>query len=273
MPELISEITLGRRVGRLDANTIRLHEVAYDPYTELPPHAHARSSVSIILHGDCEDRVDGHVEKPGALTVMVKPAGRVHYTRCGPTGYHSVIMEVPRRLEAYLRSHTTLLTACHWAPSESAVALMLQLYSAARSGRTFPDRWIEAWVRSLQRVVVQKPTPDHHGPGRVADAMCIMRRDFRAPLSVSVIANELGIHPVHLARLFRAQTGATIKNHLRRLRVRYVANRLATVDAPVGRIAAEAGFADHAHLCRDFRRHTQMTPSEYRELAAAVVRR
>jgi AraC-like DNA-binding protein len=31
-------------------------------------------------------------------------------------------------------------------------------------------------------------------------------------------------------------------------------------------VALESGFADHAHMCRTFKRSTGMTPSGYRKL-------
>ena len=73
----------------------RLHEVAYPPGQTHAHHAHARSSISLILHGDGDDDVDGTTHRFDALTVIIKPAHAVHRTECGRRGVRSVSFEVP----------------------------------------------------------------------------------------------------------------------------------------------------------------------------------
>jgi AraC family transcriptional regulator len=81
---------------------------------------------------------------------------------------------------------------------------------------------------------------------------------------VSALADEAGVHPVHLARVFRRHYGQTVTEYLHQLRVLASAHQLALGDAPVARVAADAGFADHSHLCRIFGRAIGMSPTAYR---------
>jgi AraC-like DNA-binding protein len=71
-------------------------------------------------------------------------------------------------------------------------------------------------------------------------------------------------HPTHVARAFRREYGVTVAEYARRLRLDWAQAQLALEDAPLARIAIEAGFADQSHFTRAFRRHTGMTPGRYR---------
>jgi len=64
-------------------------------------------------------------------------------------------------------------------------------------------------------------------------------------------------------RAFRQAYGLAPSDYQRQLRVR-AARRLLARDVPPSVAAAEAGFADQAHLTRWFRRYYGVTPGAYR---------
>lgn len=85
---------------------------------------------------------------------------------------------------------------------------------------------------------------------------------------VRELARAAGVHPVSLARAFRRAYGVTVTEYARRLRVRAASDRIASTALPLARIACEAGFADQAHLTRELRRETGLTPGALRRAAA-----
>ena len=91
--------------------------------------------------------------------------------------------------------------------------------------------------------------------------------DATGDVSMSAIAAEVGVHPVHLARTFREHHGTTMSEYLRRLRVERARTQLAGTAKPLSQIALEAGFADQAHFTRVFRAHVGATPGAYRRSA------
>jgi AraC family transcriptional regulator len=87
---------------------------------------------------------------------------------------------------------------------------------------------------------------------------------FAEHLSMSELAAEVGVHPVHLARLFRKALHTTPGAYQRRLRADWVARELRTTDVPIPVLAARAGFTDQSHLGRVFRSITSESPASYR---------
>ena len=82
-----------------------------------------------------------------------------------------------------------------------------------------------AWLRSAEELLRE----------RIAD--CI---------GLSELADAVGVHPMHLARTFRARHGISVE-YGRRLRVAWAASEIARRDTPLALIAAQAA-ADQSHF-------------------------
>jgi AraC family transcriptional regulator len=89
-------------------------------------------------------------------------------------------------------------------------------------------------------------------------------RDAPEGVTLSALASAVGLHPVYVARAFRARYGCAVGEYARRLRIGRAARELADGTQPLAVIAAQAGFADQSHFSRVFRRHTGLSPSAYR---------
>jgi AraC family transcriptional regulator len=84
------------------------------------------------------------------------------------------------------------------------------------------------------------------------------------PLALSQIANEVGVNASHVARTFRKRYGCTMGDYMRRLRIERASHELEACETPISAIALRAGFFDQSHFSKVFRRHTGMSPAEYR---------
>ena len=86
-------------------------------------------------------------------------------------------------------------------------------------------------------------------------------------LRVGQLVEELGIGERTLQRLCARRIGIGPKWLIQRRRLQEVAERLADASAAgqpdLARVAADLGYADQAHLTRDFRTVTGLTPGEY----------
>ena len=89
-----------------------------------------------------------------------------------------------------------------------------------------------------------------------------------ARLGLASLASWLDCTPDHLGRAFREVSGSTFTAYRRRMRVRLVLERIAEGDADLARVAAEGGFADHAHMTRSIKAEYGATPVRLRELLA-----
>ena len=82
--------------------------------------------------------------------------------------------------------------------------------------------------------------------------------------SLTSLAAKLAVSTHHLSRIFSHATGRGIARHRIELRISAALQRLQAGEDNLARLAADLGFADHAHLTRTLHRHTDSTPSELR---------
>lgn len=83
--------------------------------------------------------------------------------------------------------------------------------------------------------------------------------------TVDELTKVAGVSVRPLQRLFREHVGASPKWVIRRNRLQEVALRIERGDAPnLADLAAELGYADQAHLTRDFKAATGRSPAQFR---------
>jgi AraC-like DNA-binding protein len=86
----------------------------------------------------------------------------------------------------------------------------------------------------------------------------------RSIVSVEALAEHAGLHKRILQRVFRANVGAPPKWAIRRHRLQEAAARIERgEDVGLARLAGELGYADQAHLARDFKSAVGKTPSDF----------
>jgi AraC family transcriptional regulator len=92
----------------------------------------------------------------------------------------------------------------------------------------------------------------------------LLHAHFTENPSLDEVAVAVGVHPAHLARMFRRHQGCSVGDYLRKLRLEQARRELLSPDTPLVEIAATAGYSDQSHFTAAFKRHTGMTPGEFR---------
>lgn len=88
-------------------------------------------------------------------------------------------------------------------------------------------------------------------------------RSSRGRCRVDELAHEVGLSPRHLRDLVRAELGATPKALARAFRFDHVVARLAAGERRLAALALEAGYADQAHLTREFTAMAGCSPTAW----------
>jgi AraC-like DNA-binding protein len=101
------------------------------------------------------------------------------------------------------------------------------------------------------------------------DVACEIDLRFDEPLSLAELVAQRGVSVFALCRAFRAAHGESIHRRQQRVRVRHALALALETSWGLADIAAECGFASHAHLTSTFRRLLGVTPSEARRKRAS----
>jgi AraC-like DNA-binding protein len=100
----------------------------------------------------------------------------------------------------------------------------------------------------------------------------VASRSYAGAVRVDSLARLAGVSSHHLTRLFRQQTGFSIRQYLRRIRVEVAKQLLVTTTKTLSVIAQQVGFSDSAHLSRAFAQETRSRPGRYRASIAGRLR-
>jgi len=102
----------------------------------------------------------------------------------------------------------------------------------------------------------------------------IVRTELSHPeLNVGYLAARLGCGPDHLNRVFRAESGSTLKAWITQERLRLAHELLTNRSMNVAEVGWACGFARPSYFIRVFRRHTRMTPGEWKLGQARLLHR
>ncbi|HEX8196565.1 MAG TPA: helix-turn-helix domain-containing protein [Pyrinomonadaceae bacterium] len=111
-------------------------------------------------------------------------------------------------------------------------------------------------------------TDQHYGSGlsnkNLAQILDLINSDLSADLSLTILAETVGLSEYHFLRLFKQSTGVTPHQYILRQRIERAKQLLLKTEMSVTEIAYFLGFASPAHFAQQFRRQTGVAPSELR---------
>ena len=140
--------------------------------------------------------------------------------------------------------------------------------------KPFHDGDLEQAVTALRKRIGGEERADSALPGLkrgdkskyVLEAMDYIGAHYQDPnISISAIAQDLGISEGHLSHTFKKETDYTLLNYLTRYRVHKAMELLRDCRVKVYEVAAQVGYRDITYFSATFKKVTGVTPSEYQD--------
>lgn len=230
-------------------------------------HAHAETTVSMILRGSILERAGTRIEIGRPFSIVVKPGDTEHADEFDDVATMTIQIAIDAATASELTVDDPSLGVWRWHHGSPAVRAFLDLAGLRRGS-----------INSYSDATVDNATADALGAlraiGRARGAPPKWLTAAREEIDdstlprVADIATRNSVHPVYFARSFRSYFGCSVTEYLRWRRIQRAAAAISTTIHTLSSIAAAAGYADHAHMCREFRRSTGMTPGEFRARTA-----
>lgn len=92
-----------------------------------------------------------------------------------------------------------------------------------------------------------------------------MDEHYRSGVSLGVLAQELGMSPSQLSKLFHEYVGENFSDYVNRLKGQKAKELLKGTDQRIYEIADYLGFSDAYYFSAWFKRTVGVSPTEYRE--------
>jgi AraC family transcriptional regulator len=240
----------------------------YQARTEMPPHQHDEPSLGLVVSGVFLEHIGKDERTYSRGTASFCPASMTHSQTFGPTGVRQIIFKPDSSCLEYLTDCKVRLDEAPHTHSASFRDLGDKLLGEMRQDDEFSAIACEGIMLEIVAIFGRKSAADSatiKPPSWLRQAREFMHENACCSLTMSQIARAAGRHEIHVAREFRRFFGCSAGTYLRGLRIEE-AERLLLLKRPVSisEIALSCGFASHSHLCREFKAHFGVTPSEYR---------
>jgi AraC family transcriptional regulator len=268
MQTLTGPATLGARLAQMNAGGFVLTETSHPSGQRLDWHRHERANLVVVLQGAFMEVCAGRTFECNPHSVLLKPPGELHADVFGARLTRCLIIEIePRRWPA-LEGMPCALERVEQMRGGTLHRLALRIAGELRSPDAASPLAIEGLVLEMLASALRlKAGKTEATPRWLDEARQYAGANFRKQLGLADVAQAVGVHPFHLARQFRRYCRCTVGEFIRRLRIDFACQQLATTGTPLVEIALAAGFSHQPHFCRVFKRQTGMTPTAYRDLS------
>ncbi len=98
---------------------------------------------------------------------------------------------------------------------------------------------------------------------RVEQVIFLLQQKLAEPFSLEALGRQVGCSPFYLSRTFSAQTGQTISQYLRRLRMERAAELLRRKELNVTEVMLEVGYSSPSHFSQTFHETFGCCPGLY----------
>jgi transcriptional regulator GlxA family with amidase domain len=142
---------------------------------------------------------------------------------------------------------------------------IVEEWFGSRIARAVENQFSPEIRRSFRAAAYQNEADSSHHDELVAQAQQWLQLHLSSPVSMTLLAKQLRLSPRTLNRRFKHATGMTPLSYLQSLRIAGAKDLLRHSNLSVGEIAWQQGIQDVSYFSQLFRRHSGMSPLQYRE--------
>ena len=113
-------------------------------------------------------------------------------------------------------------------------------------------------------VETEKENAGENTDGLAQRALSYIRQHFSDPISLTSVAEEIGVAPAYLSTVFHREIGTSYSRTLLRFRMEEAARQLTQTSQKVQQIAQNVGFFSAKHFTHVFREYYHLSPVEFR---------
>jgi AraC family transcriptional regulator len=271
--------------GSLYGETLRSHKVssfdlserAYPARFRTPKHSHKQALFCFVVQGDYTETYGGKTRECGQSALLFHPANETHAEHFHDSGGRSFIIEIAPEWLERVREYADVVDAPAEFHGGAHELLARRLYKEFTLMDGVSSLVIEGLMLEMIGETARHNAYNSRISANLAPQWLQQVRDhlharFTERLTLTELARDVGVHPVHLAQAFHKAYHCTVGDYVRQLRIEYARHELVASETPIIQIALAAGFCDQSHFTRTFKRIVGVAPSQYRESLRCTVR-
>jgi AraC family transcriptional regulator len=241
-----------------------------DPHRTVQRHSHDEAHFVFVLDGLYVSSAAGAAPVSAGPALIFNPAGTTHRDRFEARdrvmsgrfltlSIASDVVNVARREAGGIASRAVAVTS---PPAHVLARRAARACATAGGGGTLELESLA--LALLDEVAATRIAPLRDAPAWLGVARQVLDDALGDEIRIDRLAREVGVHPVHLARVFRRCIGVTPGDYLRGRRLAHARALLRETRRPISDIAVACGFVDQSHFTSAFKRAFGVTPRAFR---------
>jgi AraC family transcriptional regulator len=257
----------GDVLNKYEADGLILSEFRHYRARRLPKHSHELAFFNLVLDGDYNESYGAATATLRPLTTLFHPSDTTHHDEIGPAGIRIFSVEMETRWLDRLREYGLTLDSSIELPGSELSWLATRLFREYREHQCCSALTIEGLVLEMLAFLGARKGPQEKlPPAWLSRVVELLDASFPENLTFEYLAAQVGVHPVHLSKVFRQFHHQAVGDYLHELRIRFACRQLADPDMSLAAIASAAGFSDQSHFTRVFKKFTGTTPGAFRTM-------
>lgn len=120
-------------------------------------------------------------------------------------------------------------------------------------------------IKKCTNEIKPLPTPTEKNEDAVEKVKLKIEDTYMQDLSLDTLSSFVHFSPAYLSAIFHRQTGTTITEYIRKVRISHAIDMLENSADSVCNIAGKCGFSNISHFNRVFKKYTGNSPVELRK--------
>jgi AraC-like DNA-binding protein len=250
-----------------EINGLTLDVSDYSPNLRMKSHAHEPVAFSFVLQGGYDESLGREFSRTCKQGMLVfHPSDETHSVR-----FHNIATKIFR-----VSVNSAWLERFRYASFELKRPAMFEHESITSFAKKMyvefcvPDRFSEFAIEGLTLELLAATArslsdkKENNTPRWLEEVREMLSENYSDETSLQTLAETAGVHPVYLARQFRKFYQTTVGDYVRQMRIEKASYQLSNTKQSISEIALATGFYDQSHFSNVFKRHTGMTPAEFR---------
>ncbi|WP_036604259.1 helix-turn-helix domain-containing protein [Paenibacillus assamensis] len=159
--------------------------------------------------------------------------------------------------------------------------LLSEMLAEFQQGEHYYELVLKANLLKLLSIIIRQMTKQRGGGSEEEDrmekfrglmmgALNYIHEHYPEELRLEGLCRQFNLSKSYFCALFKRYTGKTFNDYLIDLRIRKAAEMLLNTDSTITEIGYGVGFNDIAYFSRIFKRHTGVSPSQFKRNARSV---
>ena len=241
-----------------------LSEVIHQREIRLPEHSHKLAYFTLVVKGDYREKFSNKTYLHSPMSILWHRAGISHTDQIGNDGGCFFTIEIRPEYLTNLVQYADV-PEDFIERNSSLIWQAKRLYREFKNWEKGSDLLAEGIILEMLAYAVKKQgCSEKAQPAWLSRVAEKLRAEFTDNFTAEELALEAGVHPVHLASVFRQFYQESIGQYVQKLRIDHASKLLQSKKVSLSEIAYASGFTDQSHFTRIFKRYFGMTPGKFR---------